>query len=239
MIYLVKLPKVYNSHQASLRCIGPIWKPNQMIKKAEITDQSIIIYENLVSVFVVSLLAAVFCMGFGSFFFQLGSDDLFPRIFGAFFFFCGVLIIIGLPKYYAKMKDKIGAIFFEANKDGFIEYTPMDTRQNKYLWDAIEKIILTSKYIEKGLGDGTAYSRNLMFIFFKKNETKKFNFIQRRQRNLNISPKGYGFITVKLPKQDIAEIEEKLASFTNDEIKLIVCKCLEFNHEGDAEIITP
>lgn len=96
-------------------------------------------------------------------------DDIYPRLFGIIFIAAGILIMLGLPKFHEKNKNKEGAVIFEAGVNGVSESTPLNTVENTYPWSSIEKIILTSKYVEKGLdSDGTSYSWNVMIIFFKK-----------------------------------------------------------------------
>lgn len=211
-----------------------------MATKVKFLDQSLVIYQELSSVLGFGFLASVVCIGFGAVFSTLMSDDIYPRLFGVVFIAAGILIMLGLPKYYAKNKNKVGAVIFEANENGISESFPLDTLENTYLWNSIEKIILTSKYIEKGLdSDGTSYSWNIMLIFFNKNTKNKVNLIQRSKKQIGISPKGNDFITIPLPTSGLNEIKEKLDFLAKNKIKSLVCKRIEFNYDKDIETITP
>lgn len=211
-----------------------------MATNVKFLDRSLVIYKELFSVLGVGFLASVFCIGFGIVFTQLMPDDIYPRFFGIMFIAAGILIMLGLPKYYAKYKNKVGAVIFEANENGISESHPLDTLENKYLWNSIEKIILTSKYVEKGLdSDGASYSWNVMLIFFNKNTKNRVGFIQRSKKQISISPKGNDFITISLPKSGLNEIKEKLDSLAKNKIEILVCKRIEFHYGKDIETITP
>ena len=211
-----------------------------MATKVKFLDRSLIIYKELSSVLGFGFLASVSCIGFGAVFSTLMSEDIFPRLFRAFFIAVGILFMLSLPKYYAKYKNKVGAVIFEANENGISESHPLDTLENKYCWNSIEKIILTSKYVEKGLdSDGTSYSWNVMLIFFNKNTKNRVDFIQRSKNQIGISPKGNDFITISLPKSGLNEIKEKLDSLVKNKIEILVCKRIEFHYGKDIETITP
>ena len=167
-------------------------------------------------------------------------DEILPRVFGMLFITIGIFVLIGLPKYYGKMKNKSGAIIFKADAKGISEGSPLNSLENTYSWNSIEKIILTSKYIEKGLdSDGTSYSWNLMFIFLNKKINDNIGFIQRSKKQIGISPKGHDFITVQLPKNSLIDIRENLASLSINQIEISVCKRFEFHYGKDIEAITP
>ncbi|MCF6208317.1 MAG: hypothetical protein L3J61_02865 [Ghiorsea sp.] len=210
-----------------------------MATKVKFLDLSLIIYKELSSVLGFGFLASFSCIGFGLVS-TLMLEDIFPRLFGAFFIAVGILLMIGLFKYYAKYNNKVGAVIFEANENGISESHPLDTLENKYLWNAIEKIILTSKYVEKGLdSDGTSYSWNVMLIFFNKNTKNRVDFIQLSQKQISISPKGNDFITISLPKSGLNEIKEKLDSLAKNKIEILVCERVEFHYGKDTETISP
>lgn len=88
-----------------------------MKTKTKITDTSVTIYQEMHVILVGGLMIGIFCIAFGFFFIQIKTEDLFPRIFGVVFMAGGVLLFANPPKYYAKMKDKVGAIFFEADSN--------------------------------------------------------------------------------------------------------------------------
>lgn len=211
-----------------------------MATKVKFFDQSMVIYRELSSVIGFGLLIGVFCVGFGAWFLKLMPDEIFPQLFGIIFIAIGFLFLIGLPKYCGKMKNKLGAIIFEADINGISESTPFNTLENTYSWGSIEKIILTSKYVEKGLdSDGTSYSWNLMLIFLNKKTNDNISFIQRSKKQVSISPEGYDFITIQLPKNNLIDIKEKLASLSKNQIEISVCKRIEFHYGKDIETITP
>lgn len=210
-----------------------------MATKAKFFDQSVIIYKELSSILGFSLLAGIFCIGFGTIFIQLMPDDIYPRLFGIVFIAAGILIMLSLPKFYAKNKNKEGAVIFEADVNGVAESSPLNTVENTYTWNTIEKIILTSKYVEKGLdSDGASYSWNIMLIFFKKNSTDKVGFIPRSKKHIGISPKGNDFITIPLPKSGLNDIKEKLDFLAKNILEISVCKRVEFHYGKDIETIT-
>jgi len=210
-----------------------------MATKVSFFNQNIVIYRELSSTLGLGLLLSVFCISFGFGFIKLMPEDLFPRIFGVVFVAAGILLLVGLPKYYAKMKNKVGDVIFEADANGISESTPFDYCKNEYSWDSIEKITLASKYVEKGLdSDGTSYSWNIMLIYFNKNNDK-INLIQRSQKQISISPEGNDFITIQFPKNSSNDIKEKLLILSKNKIKIVVCKRIELNYNKNIETCTP
>jgi len=211
-----------------------------MATKVNFFDENLVIYRERSNVLGLGLLISVFCIGFGSLFLKSMPDEIFPRVFGMVFITIGILVLIGLPKYYGKMKNKSGAIIFEADVKGISEGSPFNTLENNYSWNSIEKIILASKHVEKGLdSDGASHSWNLMFIFLNKKTNNNIGFIQRSKKQISISPKGHDFITIQLPKNSLIDIREKLASLSNNQIEIFVCKHFEFHYGKDIEAITP
>jgi len=199
---------------------------------------NISIYQKLSSVLWIGAAASVFCIGFGVGFITLVPASLYPHLFGAIFIIAGILILAGLPKYYSKMKNNIGAIIFEADENGIAESLPFSTFPNKYPWTSIEKIILTSKYVENGLdSDGASYSWNSMLIYFKATNDK-LNFIQRGQKKISRTPKGYDFIAITIPKNKLKDIKEKLMSLSKNTVSVISCQKVEFHYGKDTETIS-
>ncbi len=211
-----------------------------MSTKVKFFDQSMVIYRELSSVIGLGLLTSIFCIVFGVLFLKLMPSEILTRLIGVLFVAIGLLILIGLPKYYEKMKNKLGAILFEADVNGIFENSPLNTLKNTYSWDSIEKILITSKYIEKGLdSDGTSYSWNLMLVFLSKKTNDNASLIQRSKKQVSISPRGYDFITIQIPKNSQIDIREKLACLSKNQIEVSVCKRIEFHYGKDIEAITP
>lgn len=210
-----------------------------MTTKVKLLARSLFLYQELSSVLGLGFLASIICIGFGSVISILMPDNIYPRLFGIVFIAVGLLILLGLPKYYAKNKNKVGAVIFEADENGVSESLPFDTIKNTYHWHSIEKIILSSKYVEKGLdSEGTSYSWNSMLIIFNKNAKDKVNFIHRSKKHIRISPKGNNFITIPLPKSGLNEIKEKLDFLAKNKIDILVCKRIELHYGKDTETIT-
>ncbi|MDD5275709.1 MAG: hypothetical protein PHR16_06475 [Methylovulum sp.] len=208
-----------------------------MKTKTKITDASVTIYQEIRFVLMYGLMMGLFCITFGFFFMQIKTEDLFPRIFGAVFMAVGVLLLAGLPKYYAKMKDKVGAIFFEADSNGIVKCQPFDTHANRYSWEVIEKIIFAAKHVEKDPSDGTSYSSHIMLIYFKQNQCDRFNLIERSKRGLSSTPKGSDFITIGFAKQDADAIKGKLNELSNKQVTLISSDRVEFDYSKKIETI--
>lgn len=209
-----------------------------MRTKVELSDRNISIYQELSNVLSLGILVSVFCIGFGISFIRLMPENLYPELFGSIFIAAGILILLGLPKYYSTMKNKVGAIIFEADVNGIAESLPLNTLPYNYSWNSIEKIILTSKYVEKGLdSDGASYSWNIMLIYFKA-QNDKVNFIQRSQKKISISPKGYDFIIIPFPINNLSDIKESLISLSKNTVEIVSCEKIEFHYGKDTETIT-
>ncbi|MDQ7072396.1 MAG: hypothetical protein Q9N32_00975 [Gammaproteobacteria bacterium] len=75
-----------------------------MATKVNFFDENLVIYRELSNVLGLGLLISGFCIGFGALFLKSMPDEIFPRVFGMVFITIGILVLIGLPKYYGKMK---------------------------------------------------------------------------------------------------------------------------------------
>lgn len=208
--------------------------------KIRSNEDHLIIYREKFGVIVYIILAAIACLSFGVLFYYIGhSEDLLAFVvFGIFSFVMGLLILLGLPKYYSRLKNEHGASLLVASTKG-LSITPIlnAPMPYHYEWESFEKIIITHKYIEKRLGESYT-SQNLMLVFLLNSKRGSINFVEYTKRQISYSPKGNYYMSVPLPNIDLNTIKEKLDEFSESQTPLTICKCVEFNYKEKLEEVT-
>jgi len=201
---------------------------------------NLIIYREKIGVAVYVILAAITCLSFGVLFFYIGrNEDLIAFVvFGIFSFVMGLLILLGLPKYYGRLKTENGASLLVANNKGLL-ITPILNAPTPYHyeWELLEKIIITRNYIEKRIGESYT-SQNLMLVYLLNSKRGSINFVEYTKRQISYSPKGNYYMSVPLPNIDLNTIKEKLDKFSDSQIPLTICNCVEFNYKEKLEEVT-
>ena len=209
--------------------------------KIRIADDRLVIYREKIGVIVYVVLAAVLCIAFGLVFFYIGYDEdlLAFVVFGIFSFTMGILILLGLPKYYKRLRNESAAVLLIASNEG-LSISPMLNAPTRYDydWDLFEKIVLTNQYIEISLGE-KSLSRNLMFIFLRNNSGGSIRFFEYTQRQIAASPEGNYYMSVPFPENELDNIKEAFDKFSNNKIPIIMSDCVEFNFTKKMEEIAP
>ena len=208
--------------------------------KIRFNEDHLIIYREKIGVVVYIILAAIACLSFGVLFYYIGNDEeLFAFVvFGIFSFVMGLLILLGLPNFYGRLKNEHGTSLLVASKNG-LSITPILNASTPYLyeWGLLEKIVITRKFVEKRLGESYT-SQNLMLVFLLNSKRSSINFVEYTKRQISYSPKGNYYMSVPLPNIDLNTIKEKLDELSESQTPLTVCNCVEFNYKEKLEEVT-
>ena len=222
-------------------CSPTRYNITHMKLKIRITDDQLVIYREKIGVVIYVVMAAVLCIVFGLVFFYVGYDeDLLAFVaFGIFSFAMGILILLGLPTYYKRLRSESGALLLIASNEG-LSISPMLNAPTRYHydWDVFEKIVLTNRYVEKSVGERGS-SRNLMFIFLRNNGGGSIPFFEYIPRQIVASPEGNYYMSVPFPDNELDNIKKALDKFSNKKIPIITSDCVEFNFTKKMEKIEP
>ena len=209
--------------------------------KIRFNKDYLIIYREKIGIVVYIILTTITCLSFGVLFYYIGNDEkLFAFVvFEIFSFVMGLLILLGLPNFYGRLKNEHGVSLLVASKHG-LSIMPILNAPTPFLyeWGVLEKIVITRKFIEKRLGESYT-SQNLMLVFLLNSKRSSIKFVEYSKRQISYAPKGNYYMSVPFPENELDNIKEAFDKFSNNKIPIIMSDCVEFNFTKKMEEIAP
>lgn len=197
-----------------------------------------VVYREPTGVLLFTIAIAICCLVFGVTFVIVGKAHVFMQIIGGLFAIAGVLMVVGLPKFYRKMQREGGAILLRADPHGLTLAPVLNMEAARYPWSDIERIVLTNKLITRETGE-RGYASNQAIVYFRRGgQQDDIKLLQRSRSQIWKSPKGRNVCIVDLPKQGSEQIKAALGRFAAKTSEVLAYSGVTFDYVNDDERFT-
>ena len=115
--------------------------------KIRISDGQLIIYREIIGVITLMIFTTAAFIGFGILCINISEDaGRLWLVFGGGSLIIGVLLLLWIPVYYSRIKNKGGAVLLQAGKEGLLLSPEVNMSQTAYGWNDISKIVFTNNF---------------------------------------------------------------------------------------------